>query len=125
MMKYVYIIIGGAVGSVLRFVISDFIASKNTSDFPTGTFTVNIIGSFLIGFLFGCLSLNGELDDKVKFLVFIGFLGGFTTFSSFALENMKLLHSGAISMALLYILLSNIIGIALAFAGYFIGLKLK
>jgi len=121
MMKYVYIIIGGAVGSVLRFVISDFIASKNTSDFPTGTFTVNIIGSFLIG----CLSLNGELDDKVKFLVFIGFLGGFTTFSSFALENMKLLHSGAISMALLYVLLSNIIGIGLAFAGYFIGLKLK
>jgi len=124
-MKYVYIIVGGAVGSVLRFLVADFIASKNTSSFPSGTFTVNIIGSLLIGFLFGLFSLNGELDDKIKFLLFIGFLGGFTTFSSFALENMKLLNAGLFSTSILYILLSNIIGIAFAFAGYFAGLKLR
>ena len=125
MIKYVYIIVGGAIGSLLRFVIADYIAAKNNSDFPLGTFSVNIIGSLLIGFLFGFFSLNGELDDKLKFLVFIGFLGGFTTFSSFALENMKLINDGLISTSLLYILLSNVVGIGLAFSGYFAGLKLK
>lgn len=125
MIKYVYIIVGGAIGSLLRFIIADFITAKNTSSFPVGTFSVNIIGSLLIGFLFGFFSLNGELDDKLKFLVFIGFLGGFTTFSSFALENMKLINEGLISTSLLYILLSNVVGIGLAFSGYFAGMKLK
>ena len=125
MIKYVYIIAGGAVGSLLRFLIADFISGKNTTALPIGTFSVNIIGSLLIGFLFGFFSLNGELDDKLKFLVFIGFLGGFTTFSSFALENIKLINEGLITTSLFYILLSNVIGIGLAFTGYFIGMKLK
>ena len=125
MIKYIYIISGGAVGSLLRFLIADYISGKNMTAFPAGTFSVNIIGSLLIGLLFGFFSLNGEVDDKLRFLVFIGFLGGFTTFSSFALENIKLLNDGFISTALFYILLSNIVGISLAFAGYFIGLKIK
>ena len=125
MIKYVYIIVGGATGSILRFLVSHFISTKSNSSFPAGTFTVNIIGSLMIGFLFGLYSLNGVLDDKVKFLVFIGFLGGFTTFSAFALENIKLINSGLISVSVVYILLSNILGIALAFAGYFAGLRLK
>lgn len=124
-MKYIYIIIGGAAGSLLRFLVTDFIVSKNSNTFPLGTFSVNIIGSLLIGFLFGFYSMNGVLDDKLKFLVFIGFLGGFTTFSSFALENMKLLQDGLFTTSLLYIVLSNVIGIAFAFAGYWTGMKLK
>ncbi len=124
-MKYLYIIIGGAIGSILRFLLSDLIVNKWNTTFPYGTFSVNLIGSLLIGLLFGLFSLNGQLDEKVRFLLFIGFLGGFTTFSSFALENMKLINTGLFSTSLLYILLSNFLGIALAFAGYFLGLKLK
>ncbi len=124
-MKYVYIIIGGALGSLLRFLVADFISTKYSSFFPLGTFSVNVIGSLLIGLLFGLFSMNGQIDDKLKFFIFIGFLGGFTTFSSFALENIKLINEGLISTSLLYILLSNVVGIAIAFAGYFIGLKLR
>ena len=124
-MKYLYIIIGGAIGSLLRFLLSDFIATKWNTTFPYGTFSVNLIGSLLIGFLFGLFSMNGQLDEKVRFLLFIGFLGGFTTFSSFALENMKLMNAGLFSTTILYILLSNFFGIGLAFAGYFLGMKLK
>ncbi len=124
-MKYVYILAGGAIGSLLRFWITEYISSKNPSFFPVGTFSINIIGSLIIGLLFGLFSINGQLDDKIKFLLFIGFLGGFTTFSSFALENMKLLNEGLIGTSLFYILLSNVAGIASAFAGYFAGLKLR
>ncbi|MFN8281977.1 MAG: fluoride efflux transporter CrcB [Chitinophagales bacterium] len=124
-MKYLYVIIGGAIGSLLRFVLAEFITGKSNSAFPYATFSVNLIGSLLIGFLFGLFSVNGQLDDKVRFLLFVGFLGGFTTFSSFALENLKLMQASQISTALIYIFASNILGIALAFAGYFISIKLK
>lgn len=124
-MKYLYIVIGGASGSLLRFVLADFITNKSNSAFPYGTFSVNLAGSLLIGFLFGLFSVNGQIDDKIRFLLMIGFLGGFTTFSSYALETMKLVQTAQISTALVYVIASNVFGIALAFAGYTLGLKLK
>ncbi|MCC6582151.1 MAG: fluoride efflux transporter CrcB [Chitinophagales bacterium] len=124
-MKYVYILAGGALGSLIRFWVSEFVTSKYQSAFPTGIFFVNIVGALVIGFLFGLFTVNGQIEDRLRFLLFVGFLGGFTTFSSFALENMRLLKEGLVFTSLLYILLTNIVGIGLAFAGYFIGLKFK
>lgn len=124
-MKFIYILLGGATGSLLRYFIAEFLSSKNTTSFPIGTFAVNIIGSLLIGFLFGLFSVNGTLDEKLKYLVFIGFLGGFTTFSSFALENMRLLTNGLFNTAIFYIILSNTVGVLVAFGGYYFALKLK
>ncbi|HRB67914.1 MAG TPA: fluoride efflux transporter CrcB, partial [Chitinophagales bacterium] len=86
-MKFIYIAIGGACGSVCRYILSEYVSTKYTTNFPLGTLLVNTIGSLIIGFLFGFFSINGEVNDRLKFLVFIGFLGGFTTFSSYALEN--------------------------------------
>ncbi|MDB5228532.1 MAG: crcB [Bacteroidota bacterium] len=125
MVKYVYITVGGASGCLLRYLVILFISSKSTSSFPVGTFLVNILGCMLIGLLFGFFSVNGEVDDRMRFLLFVGFLGGFTTFSSFAFESMRLMSSGMTAMSLLYIVLSNVIGIILVFAGYFAGLKLR
>lgn len=124
-MKYIYILAGGAIGSLIRFLISEYISFKYPSDFPTGIFFVNILGALIIGFLFGYLSDNELLNDKLRFLLFIGLLGGFTTFSSFALENMRLLKDGLVLTSLLYIVLTNVLGIALAFAGYFTALKIR
>lgn len=124
-MKYIYILAGGAIGSLIRYWVSELVSSKYPTVFPTGILFVNITGAFIIGLLFGLFTVNGQLDDKLRFLLFVGFLGGFTTFSSFALENMRLLKDGFIFTSLLYIVLTNIIGIGLAFTGYFLGLKLK
>ena len=124
-MKFIYIAIGGACGSVCRYILSEYVSTKYTTNFPLGTLLVNTIGSLIIGFLFGFFSINGEVNDRLKFLVFIGFLGGFTTFSSYALENMKHLQNNFFSTALLYILLSNFLGILLAYFGYILALKLK
>lgn len=124
-MKYIYILVGGAAGSLLRFIISEYISAKYSSDFPVGIFFVNILGALTIGFLFGYLSDNQLLDDKLRFLLFIGLLGGFTTFSSFALENMRLIKDGLILTSLLYIMLTNVLGIVVAFAGYFTALKIR
>ena len=111
-MKYVYILVGGALGSLIRFLISEYISFKYPSDFPTGIFFVNILGALIIGFLFGYLSDNEILNDKLSFLLFIGLLGGFTTFSSVALENIILLKDGLLFTSFLYILHTNVLGIA-------------
>ncbi len=125
MMKYFYIMAGGAIGSVLRYIVSDFITVRNSSPFPYGTFSVNIIGSLIIGFLFGLFAVNGILDQKIKFFMFVGVLGGFTTFSSFVLETMELLQAGEFIIAFSYMLLSNVLGIAMVMAGYFGGVRFK
>lgn len=125
MIKYLYIASGGALGCMLRYLSASFISGRTDSPFPYGTFFVNLAGSLVIGLLFGIFSVNGEVDERMKFLFFIGFLGGFTTFSSFAFENMRLLSTGLFGTAALYIVLSNVIGIALVFAGYFLGTRIK
>jgi len=115
-LKFIYIAIGGACGSVCRYILSEYVSTKYTTNFPLGTLLVNTIGSLIIGFLFGFFSINGEVNDRLKFL---------TTFSSYALENMKHLQNNLFSTALLYILLSNFLGILLAYFGYILALKLK
>ena len=125
MSKYLYVMAGGAAGCLLRYIAILLVSSRSSGVFPFGTFFVNLTGSLLIGLLFGFFSVHGDIEDRVKFLLFIGFLGGFTTFSSFAFENMKLISTGMMGISLLYIVLSNVIGIALVFGGYYAGLKLK
>ena len=125
MLKYLYIAGGGALGTICRYWLVTCLEQKYTSTFPFGTLTVNLFGSLMIGFLFGLMSANGIIEEKWRLLLFIGFLGGFTTFSSFSLENMKLLQNGFSSTAIVYSIASNLFGILLAFLGYFISLKFK
>lgn len=106
--------IGGFFGAISRFGIWQVIPA---SKFHYGTLAVNLLGCLLIGLAFG---FNGreELSRPVQLLLITGFLGGFTTFSTFGLDTIKMIHEGAFSRALVYVAVTNLVGIALVLAGY-------
>lgn len=108
---------GGAIGSVLRYLLGGAIQQQaSKSVLPWGTLVVNLSGCFVIGLLWE-LSEAVAISPNVRIFTFIGVLGGFTTFSSFALENRNLLSDGEIAYAAANVAISNIVGIALVFAG--------
>ena len=111
-MNYLIVAFGGALGSVLRYWTSLIFA------FPYGTITVNILGSLAIGLAYGLLSEKGF--ERVSLLVMAGFLGGFTTFSAFSLDVMKLISDGRIFHSLIYILTSFLGAILAVWVGFLI-----
>src|SRR5215831_1354018 len=114
------IAIGGALGSVSRWGCQRWIYQLHPHPFPFGTFTVNILGSFLIG-VFYALSEKGNLmSADWRLFLTTGFCGGFTTFSTFSFETITLLREGNYAYALSYILLSVIAGIVAVAVGMFI-----
>lgn len=103
--------LGGGLGSAFRF-LANIVAIKN---FPGkihyATFFVNVLGCFLIGLLIGYLQKNATENETLKLLLITGFCGGFTTFSTFGLENYSFIQSGNLQQALFYTAFSIIIGI--------------
>ncbi len=119
MIKIILILTGGAVGSLLRYLVSESMAKISDGGFPYGTLIVNLTGCLIIGILWGIFSQDG-LTTNLKAFLFIGLLGGFTTFSTFALESFQLFDNGQVKAGILYILISNIIGISLTIGGYYL-----
>lgn len=117
----IFIFIGGGLGSVLRFGVGKWLQNYQLNTvFPWGTFSVNIIGSLLIGFLIASeLKWTDHFSDIKSFLI-IGFCGGFTTFSSFAYENFYLIKEGQFGLFLIYSLISLIIGVTAVYCGWLI-----
>lgn len=95
--------LGGGVGSMLRYGLSVWVQRQLEGDFPFGTFFVNVSGSFLIGWLMGCFEAAPVAGDMPRLLLAVGFCGGFTTFSAFSLEVVRLLQSNQTMAALLYV----------------------
>ena len=110
--------LGGALGSVLRYKLGGF-ALHHTSawDFPVSTFSVNVIGCFVIGLLAALVEHHDLFSPSVRLLLFTGLLGGFTTFSAFGYESIFLLRRGLFSVATSYVLLSVMCGLGAVLAG--------
>ena len=108
--------IGGAIGAILRFLLSRFIGSTFSTVFPLGTFVVNISGSFLIGFFYSIFDKIIATPEIRAFLL-IGIIGAFTTFSTFVLETFNLFKDGEILQGFLNIFLSQVGGLISLFLG--------
>lgn len=115
---------GGALGAVLRFLMASNIYRVFGRDFPYGTLAVNVLGSFAIGIVFVLIVERGVLSDDWRNVIIIGFLGAFTTFSTFSIETLSLLESGELSHAALNIFLSVALCILATWAGLLISRQL-
>ena len=117
MIKYLMIGFGGCVGSILRFWLGSYIGGRMGSRFPYGTFVVNVTGSFLVGMIVTMLAEKTQWSPAWRYLIPIGFIGGYTTFSTFEYETFRLFQDGQMLTALLNVTLSVVIG----FGGVWIG----
>lgn len=116
-MKYLVILIGSGTGGLTRYLLSKWVYSLSNGSFPIGTLVVNLSGCFIIGFLTGLFE-HWIISPNMRLLIFVGFLGGFTTFSTFGLETFNLLKEAEIRLALTNFLFSGVFGVGLVFAGY-------
>lgn len=119
MIKLLLLLGGGSLGTLFRYLVSGLPYKYTDTVFPWGTLIVNVTGAFFIGLLWGVFEERG-ISPHIRTFLFIGFLGGFTTFSTFALETMNLFKEGAFKLAFVNILANNILCLMLVFSGFFL-----
>lgn len=134
MLNIIYVAIGGAIGSVFRYLTYELvnyllknsqnslvakIISSFPASFPFATFFVNVFGSILAGFIYYFVIKDFEnFSPDLKNIIFLGFLGGFTTFSAFSLDFFRLINAGQIHLGIIYILVTVILAILAVFFGF-------
>lgn len=117
MTKIILLLAGGAIGTLARYGLAGLTHKYFEGTFPLGTLVVNLLGSLIIGLLWGLWESN-NIPTGIRTFLFIGILGGFTTFSSYALETLHMFRDGEAKMAVINILASNILGLMLVFVGF-------
>ena len=115
---------GGFAGSVLRFLVYRYLENHDSSGLPWGTLAVNIIGSFLAGILFGISEKTNLIPETLSMFLLVGFCGGFTTFSAFALDNIRLFQAGAYLQNFVNIASTLLLGILAIFTGHFLTIQI-
>lgn len=110
---------GGFIGSTLRYLTYIFIDKRHSLSFPMSTFTVNIIGSLILGIIIG-LSLKDSVNENMRLFLAVGICGSYTTFSTFALENISLLSQKDLFVSFIYITASIVLGLGAALLGQMI-----
>ncbi|MES2560614.1 MAG: fluoride efflux transporter CrcB [Bacteroidota bacterium] len=116
MKSILWVALGGAIGSLLRYAVTVWLKPEPSLAFPIHTLIVNVVGCLVIGFVFSFLTTPQE--DFYRLFIITGILGGFTTFSSFGAESFYLIQHKEFLKAGSYILLSNILGLMAVWAGY-------
>jgi fluoride exporter len=125
-MMWLAVATGGALGSAARHGVNVLLASLMARPTPYATAAVNLVGSGIIGVLAGALAAGGlQMTPAVRAFVFVGVLGGFTTFSSYMLDTLTLAYTGERVMALANVLGQTLLGIAAVWAGYSLGLSIR
>ncbi|MGB8542703.1 MAG: fluoride efflux transporter CrcB [Candidatus Acidiferrales bacterium] len=121
MTKYLMVAVGGALGSVLRFWVGGYISSRFPTRFPSGTFIVNCTASFLIGFIITVLSERADWSPNWRYLIAIGFIGGYSTFSAFEFETFRVFQEGELLISGLNVVLSVVVGFVSVWLGVITG----
>jgi CrcB protein len=116
MLNCLVVALGGGIGACLRYLIG-IIPLKEPYAFPVKTLVINLTGCFVIGLIAALAVKNNSLSSKTVLFIKTGLCGGFTTFSTFALETETLIKTGHIGLAIVYVALSVVVGVGLAFAG--------
>lgn len=111
------VLTGSAFGGVIRFIFSAYLQNRVSSKFPLGTFSVNLLGCFIIGAIFALIAKSSSGNNDIRLLLATGFCGGFTTFSAFAIENLDMIKNGNYTTALIYIVSSIVLGITATLVG--------
>ncbi len=124
MINIVLVAAGGAIGSVFRYLVGVWSVRLAGVNFPWGTLTVNVVGSFLIGLLVELVARRLNASMEMRLFLVTGVLGGFTTFSSFSLDAVSLFERGALGLSAVYVLASLLVSIAAVFAGLALGRNL-
>ena len=124
MMTYIAIAIGGTLGCWARYGMTNLMQAIYGRDFPYATLSINVLGSFLMGFLFVETLERLTVSPELRTGILTGFIGGFTTFSTFSMEILLLTEQGFAAKGLLYLLLSITLGLAAAFGGAYIARNL-
>jgi CrcB protein len=113
--------LGGMIGSILRYLLNTAVYNWLAYPvFPYGTFIINMIGCLLIGFFGGFTEFREGLSPELRVFIFIGILGGFTTFSSFGYETFNLLRDGQVLFAFVNVMLQVIIGLSAVWLGFIV-----
>ena len=112
--------VAGLLGTLARYWLSEAVDTRLGPAFPYGTLMVNLIGCFAIGFLFYAFATEFAVHPAIRSAIFIGFLGGFTTFSSFAVQTFVLLENGQTAQAAMNVAVSNVGGLFFVWVGYLV-----
>lgn len=115
--EYLFVAIGGAFGAISRFAVSNWVAEWLGSTLPYGTFVANITGALFLGFIMTLATEQARVSSDMRLLIATGFIGAYTTFSTFTWESMQLLTHGRLWDGILNIALSLIVGLLAILAG--------
>ncbi|MFZ0544089.1 MAG: fluoride efflux transporter CrcB [Candidatus Promineifilaceae bacterium] len=120
MNRFLYIAIGAALGANARYLVGLWAANRFDAGFPYGTFIVNVTGSFLLGFILTLATERLTISPETRLLLAVGFLGSYTTFSSYSVESLGLLRDSGLWPGLLNIISNNLVGLLCAAIGVYL-----
>jgi fluoride exporter len=121
MTKYLMVALGGGMGSVLRFWVGGYVSNRLGTRFPYGTFVINVTASFLIGFILTLLAERTHWSPNWRYLIPVGFIGGYSTFSTFEYESFRVFQDGELLITGLNVVLSVVLGFLAVWLGVITG----